>query len=449
MGGSGTFGVELRQRRTAAGVSLARLAVLIHYSKGHLSKIENGEKPPTPELARLCDTALAAGGELAALVSPRGVARAGRAGPTAAGAGAGRAPAAGSAQPWVPDLGAAWTVGLDPDGGFQFRPGSPAPAGQPGVPLLGVGISAPALRDTAGRADTLVLFDRLFDYYRLLGHQASPVLVLPMLTAQTHILRTLAGQADDPELARPLRLRAARYAEYAGWMAQEAGNDSAAIWWTDAAVALADAGGDRDLAQFIRCFRGADIALYRDDAAQTIHLARQAQAEPGVAAGIRTLAMEREAQGHALAGNYHACLSTLDRAAELLSVGESEGGRPFGTTSLSDPIAVITAWSLHDLGRPAEAAAILDREVPRIPAIAVRSCARYGIRQALAHCAAGDLDRACELASRLLPDAERVDSATIRLDLRRLAHSLNRWHSYPPVRELYPRLTAALRRPTV
>jgi DNA-binding XRE family transcriptional regulator len=447
---AGPFGVELRRRRAAAGVSLGQLAGLIHYSKGYLSKIETGEKPPTRDLARRCDAALEAGGQLAGLVSagparaPTRPTRPTLPQPTLSGP-VETADPAGSGPPEPAEV---WAFGLDPDGGLQFRPGSPRGSGQPGLPLLSIGLSPPAVRDDGGRSAALELFDGLFDQYRLFGHQASPALVLPALAVHTHVLRTLAGQAEDPQLHRRLLLLAARYAEYTGWMAQEAGNEQAAMWWTDTAVRLAVAGGYRELAWFIRCFRGADIALYRDDAAQTIHLARQAQVGPGVAAGIRALAMEREAQGHALAGDYDACLSTLDRAAELPSVNDS-GHRPaFGTTSLSDPIAVITAWSLHDLGRPARAAEILDREVPRIPAVAVRSCARYGVRQALAHCAAGDVDRACELATRLIPDAERVDSATIGIDLRRLARSLARWHSYPPVRELYPRLTAALHRPT-
>ncbi|MFF5448755.1 helix-turn-helix domain-containing protein [Streptomyces sp. NPDC012888] len=67
-GDSGAFGPALRRARTERGLSLAALARLVHYSKGYLSKIENGGKPPTPALARSCDAVLRAGGTLAALV---------------------------------------------------------------------------------------------------------------------------------------------------------------------------------------------------------------------------------------------------------------------------------------------------------------------------------------------------------------------------------------------
>jgi len=47
-------------------MSLAGLSEAVHYSRGYLSKIENGQKPPTEELARLCDHALGARGDLIA-----------------------------------------------------------------------------------------------------------------------------------------------------------------------------------------------------------------------------------------------------------------------------------------------------------------------------------------------------------------------------------------------
>lgn len=58
------FGERLRTLRTERGLSLAELSALVHYSKGYLSKVENGDKPPTVQLARGCDQALGAEGGL-------------------------------------------------------------------------------------------------------------------------------------------------------------------------------------------------------------------------------------------------------------------------------------------------------------------------------------------------------------------------------------------------
>jgi len=64
-----SFGTAMRTLRGQRGVSLAKLSELVHYSKGHLSKIENGERPAHPHVARCCDEALCAGGELLALAA--------------------------------------------------------------------------------------------------------------------------------------------------------------------------------------------------------------------------------------------------------------------------------------------------------------------------------------------------------------------------------------------
>lgn len=56
------FAAELRRLRSLRGMSLTELARSVHYSKGYLSKIENGGKPPTLDVARRCDAVLDAGG---------------------------------------------------------------------------------------------------------------------------------------------------------------------------------------------------------------------------------------------------------------------------------------------------------------------------------------------------------------------------------------------------
>ncbi|MGV4982041.1 nSTAND1 domain-containing NTPase [Streptomyces sp. NRAIS4] len=62
-----TFGGELRRLRRRTGMSLAVFARAVHYSPGHISRIENGEKRPSEDLARRCDALLDAGGALLAL----------------------------------------------------------------------------------------------------------------------------------------------------------------------------------------------------------------------------------------------------------------------------------------------------------------------------------------------------------------------------------------------
>ena len=60
------FGEMLRQLREERGLSLSAFAASIHYNKGYISRIERGLQPPSDELARLCDSALQARGDLVA-----------------------------------------------------------------------------------------------------------------------------------------------------------------------------------------------------------------------------------------------------------------------------------------------------------------------------------------------------------------------------------------------
>ncbi|MFD5592246.1 helix-turn-helix domain-containing protein [Streptomyces griseorubiginosus] len=62
------FPSELRRLRQERGLSLTALAQRVHYSKGYLSKIENGSKPATADVGRSCDEALHAGGALLRLL---------------------------------------------------------------------------------------------------------------------------------------------------------------------------------------------------------------------------------------------------------------------------------------------------------------------------------------------------------------------------------------------
>lgn len=426
-----TFGGELRRMRMEAGLSLAQLGELLHYSKGHLSKIENGSKTPSPELARQSDAVLGAQGRLVSLVAGR--------------------PSDSAPPEEASDEDEVWLMTMSAEGADGFHPMNRREAlALTTTSLLGFGLSGQGVAATARQPAAVDVFRTMFDQARKLGQTASPGVVLPAAIAQTHVLRGLALQAP-PAMKGEFLMLGARFAEYAGWMAQESGNARAALWWTSKAVDMATAANDRDLAVYA-LVRRALVTLYRDDADQTIELARRARERKDVPRRIRGLAAQREAQGHALAGDYDACMHRLDEARVLLGGAAAQSradAEILGTTNLPDPVSMVTGWCLYELGRPKDAAAILDAEVARLDPRALRSRARYGVRQALAHASAGEVERACELTRGLLSITDTVASATITSDLRRLARVLSRWHGDPAVREVYPALTAALRSPEV
>jgi transcriptional regulator with XRE-family HTH domain len=410
-----SFGARLRSSRISAGMSLGELAKRINYSKSYLSKIENDHRPPSAQLARQCDNILDAGGELTALVQ-----------------------VAGPAAPEAGIDGDLWVMSLAGNGDVGFRP------------VVGPtenGLDAVFADGARSEIDQVVVdgLSASFDDFRRLGQVTSPVAVLGTVIAQVHTLRALAADNRGPVRAG-LVLLAARVAEYAGWMCQEAGDERSAWWWTRRAVRFAEAGRDTRLASYA-FVRQAELALYRQDALATIGLAGRAQADAGAGPRVLGLAARAEAQGHALAGDPAAALRALDRAAEWLAAAEPDAtGHLFGSSNVDDEVSLARGWALCDLGRPAESAAILDRQVARIPATARRARARFGARRALAHASAGEVEQACAVATAVLADAGFVDSATVRVDLRQLSRTLARWRHHPEVRTLFPELTRALNR---
>lgn len=60
------FGERLREFRIARGLSLRSLGELASYNYSHLSQVENGRRSPSDGMARACDRALDADGELIA-----------------------------------------------------------------------------------------------------------------------------------------------------------------------------------------------------------------------------------------------------------------------------------------------------------------------------------------------------------------------------------------------
>ncbi|MFD7657191.1 helix-turn-helix domain-containing protein [Actinosynnema sp. NPDC059797] len=431
---TGAFGAELRRRRVAADISLGALARKTHYTKGYLSRVETGKQRPSEYLARRCDALLGADGALSALVAPAET-------------------AATADEPVVETVEDLWLLGMGADGESAFRAvgrrevlafGAASLAGL----RLGGGSSVAGHGAPAGRhmGRAVHEFRVLFDHTRRVGQSTSPSLVLPLAVAQAHALRALMPEAGGADRTR-LGVLAARNAEYAGWMAQESGDDRAALWWTRKAVDLAAEVGDDGLAAYA-LVRHALVTMYQGDARSTVDLARRAQEQRGLPPRVLGLAAQREGQGHALAGDRDRCMRALDRARELLrQASDDPGDGPvLGTSTIAEPVGVVSGWCLYDLGRPEEAAAVLDVEVARIPRDALRARARFGVRQALAHAAAGEVEHACELTTDLLDVVGAVDSHTVAADLRTLAGTLRRWHTHRMVRDLDPALNDLLRR---
>lgn len=388
------FAAELRRRRTEAGMPLSALAGKVFYSKGYLSRVENGLQAASEELARACDAELSAGGALTTLLR-------------------------------------------------EVRTADPLP-NLVGAPLPQEPSILPADFAVAARGgDLTTLYEVGFAHSRLLGHGYSPAIALAELLPQVRVVTAVAAETRDPEVRSPLLHLLARQQEYAGWMFQELGDQLAASSWTTAAGHTAALLEDRTF-RLWTLLRHAEIALYQGDALAVLERTARVSAACRDDHSLAAAAERIAAQGRALEGDPSTCLRSLDRSAALAS---RAGREPtlFGSTSLLDPQATARGWVAYELGRLRESAEILEGEVSRMPAGSLRSRARFGVRAALAYSAAGELDRACAVTDAVLDSVERTRSATIAVDVRRLSRSFLRRATDPRVSRLLPRLHAAAR----
>ncbi|MEU5251157.1 helix-turn-helix domain-containing protein [Streptomyces longwoodensis] len=423
---SPTFGEELRRRRNASGKSLTDMGRLVHASRSHLSKIEGGHRNPSLALARACDAKLRAEGALLALLPA--MTRARDQGPTSSGG-----------------AGVHWSLRMSADGGSTFTASDPEALveGQAST-VVAHWAATPGCREAVSVEASLQVFRAMFDEYRRLGQCSGPALVIPLSSTATGTLRGLAHDVTSAGRTAVLRL-AARFAEYTGWMWQEAGDDRAARWWTAQAAQLAAACGDQEMAAYT-LLRRAELALYAGDAQATVDLAEAAGRQ---AHGLRTkeLAAQREAQGYALMGSETQCLRALDRGAELVDAARTQpdGGPALGSTHLPDFSNFVAAWCLRELGESESAVTLLEAGRNSVAPHALRARARLGARLALALVDADEVDRACAVARSVAEDVRTTDSATVRADLRQLRSSLATRRKDPAVRDILPLITASLR----
>lgn len=385
------FGMLMMRLRLARGWSLAQLAARTKVSRSYLGNLELGRRRnPSEAVASACDAALGADGALILHAGTRPPAR-------------------------------EWQLGTPSAGAYE-----------PDT------VQDPELLLDACRAEFTVL--------RSDAQKRPPGYVLPRLVRGAWSLASKAASMQG-SLGQELWLLAARYGEFTGWMYQEADDEGAARCWTDRAAQWALRSGNTDMGGY-QWERYSLLALYRADGAATIELARRVAEVRLTSTRVRALAQLREAQGHALLGAHHACQRSLERARTLITHGPAPypHGSSWGPNTIADDCTLVEAWCLVDLGLHGAAA---ERFGPNpgqgVPAGATRTRVRFAVRGAVALAAAGRIEQACRLLEGILAEAEQVDSATIRTDLRRVAAVLNRHRRYSLVRAVLPDLHHALR----
>jgi transcriptional regulator with XRE-family HTH domain len=264
------------------------------------------------------------------------------------------------------------------------------------------------------------------DAFRELGRTGSPRLVVEPVTASAKALATTAVAVRGRQ-QEPVWLLAARFAEFAGWMAQESGDVAGFLRWTQTASEWAGRGGQPAMNGYL-WVRRALGAEYGGDAAGTVEHAGRAGACGGVTTRIRALAARRAAAGYAVTGDHAECFRALDQAADLLS-GDTDKQDPdvsWGPRTSLTALARIRGGCLVTLGDYQGALAAFDEPGADDLTDHGSAAARFAVRRAQALAGLNEPAAAAAEISGVLPTLARLDSASARRDLATLARLLRR-----------------------
>lgn len=180
-----------------------------------------------------------------------------------------------------------------------------------------VGRSGPANRAATAiqpsSADSLTeIYDRLLVEYAALDNAAGPHSAVDMITRHADLLAQ-GAENESGAMRQALIATAARYAEFAGWLHQDAGDLVCAVGWTEKALSLAHASGDASLVAYT-LMRRSNQAVEQRKGTMALGLAEAALGSPGASTPrVRALGLRQRAAGLALS---HDTRGSLDAFAE-------------------------------------------------------------------------------------------------------------------------------------
>lgn len=424
------LGLALRQLRTDAGLSLRQLAETVHYHYSRLSRAERGEHLIDPAYIPAIDAAVRGNGLLTMLrsMAPDGP----RPGPKALP----------SADFLVNDGDTVMLELRTSDGRnvqvklsrrefAQLLAGGALQTALPGgVANLDQAEHVSKILHHGGPVTEAVLdyFRRLLAEHYTADKMLGPKQLLRPVLAQVDVLDTMR-RYTPPRTANPVLKLLAQYAEFAGWLHQDAGNPPVAMLWSARASQWAQGAGDDQMAAYM-LIRKSNIALSANDPAAVVSLAAAARTARGsVSPKLVALAAQQEARGWAQLGEADRFRTDLDTAAEILRdhANDVDADAPVYLRQYDlDALEEQSASCYRACGRPDTAIKILEQKIQQTPAHLARDRAHQVAKLAsiLSSKPNPDPDRAADLGLSCVPAALQSGSARVAAELRLLNRTL-------------------------
>ena len=271
---------------------------------------------------------------------------------------------------------------------------------------------------------------------RLMGSLcvAGPIqLQMPVIEKACEVSRG----ADRIEMLR----FACQFAEFGGWIFQDAGDLTCAMQWTKRALDYAlELGDERVIAYTL--MRKAMIATEGGTPAQGLGIADAAlRRKDSLTPRLRAVILRQRSYSNAVLGEVIATARDADEAVTEAVAGENqdeEDRAPYCTPTYA-AMEAGASWVL--LGHPKTAIPILEKSRSEwADHTEVRDYALCVSRLALAYAAAGDVERACAAADEVVALAQGLGSRRVVSQLSLLYRGLERWRRDPAVAGVRGRL---------
>lgn len=369
------FGDEARRLMRVRELSLREVARRTHIDDGHLSRVLLGTRPIKLDLARRLDDVLGAGGRLAGL---------------------------------------AGQLSLDEHAerleAMTLRPAHVDP------------------QVTGGFATALAAQRRLED---LIG---SEPLVAPTV-AQTEVITTLAREARGSGRDQFSDM-AGQWCQFAAWLAADSGRHHDALVWYHRCAELAEEAHNPSLVATALSMKG-HLAWTIGNTGAMIGLSQAALAVPGASPGVRAMAAQQAARGHAITGEQRLVDPQLDQAIALADQAGSD--EPEWSYFFDSGMLTMQRGLAHLLAGRGDAADLLDAGLRAMPSHVADApwAAWYRVHLADAHAQAGNPEAAAAAARHAAMIAHRANVTRLLAELCRLRRALTRrWPDVPEVAEL-------------
>jgi len=322
-------------------------------------------------------------------------------------------------------------------GSFEVAGGRPADIAGAGLgdvrPLLSNlsrTSAVPVLSALRGMHRGYVEADRLMGSLCVVG----PIqLQMPVIEKACEVSRG----ADRIEMLR----FACQFAEFGGWIFQDAGDLTCAMQWTNRALDYAlELGDERVIAYTL--MRKAMIATEGGTPAQGLGIADAAlRRKDSLTPRLRAVILRQRSYSNAVLGEVIATARDADEAVTEAVAGENqdeEDRAPYCTPTYA-AMEAGASWVL--LGHPKTAIPILEKSRSEwADHTEVRDYALCVSRLALAYAAAGDVERACAAADEVVALAQGLGSRRVAVQLSLLYRGLEKWRRDPAVAGVRGRL---------